>query len=83
MSWDYELARELKALGRRPGAGALLRGEVVRRAPLTISLYGGEVMAPPLSLQLTAWAAGMSWEAGECALCALVGKTLVVIDKLM
>ena len=33
--------------------------------------------------RLTARAAGMSWEAGECALCALVGKTLVVIDKLM
>lgn len=45
-AWDYALARALRDLpkGQIP---ALVEGTVVSAAPLTVSLYGGEVMAPP------------------------------------
>ena len=47
MTWDYELARRIRAGQERREAPAGLEGEVVRTDPLTVSLYGGEVMAPP------------------------------------
>lgn len=46
MTWDYELARRIRAGQERREAPAGLEGEVVRTDPLTVSLYGGEVMAP-------------------------------------
>lgn len=44
-AWDYELARELRGLGRGAGRTEILEGTVVSVNPLTVSLFGGEVMA--------------------------------------
>ena len=52
MTWDYELARRIRAGQERREAPAGLEGEVVRTDPLTVSLYGGEVMAPPAPLKV-------------------------------
>lgn len=82
MSWDYDFAQELKALKSTQAGAPLLEGSIVSKQPLTISLYGGEVMAPPLPLRLTATAAAIKWEPGQSALCAMMGKTLVVIDRM-
>lgn len=82
MSWDYEFARRLRQGQSRAQTPALLEGTVVATAPLTISLYGGEVMAPPMELRTTSQTAGMSWEVGEKALCACLGKALILLAKL-
>ena len=50
-AWDYELARELRGLGRGAGRTEILEGTVVSVSPLTVSLFGGKVMAPPAPLQ--------------------------------
>ena len=50
-AWDYELARELRGLGQGAGRTEILEGTVVSVSPLTVSLFGGEVMAPPAPLQ--------------------------------
>ena len=41
-AWDYELARELRGLGRGAGRTEILEGTVVATSPLTVSLFGGE-----------------------------------------
>ena len=58
MTWDYELARRIRAGQERREAPAGLEGEVVRTDPLTVSLYGGEVMAPPAPLKVVEHAPG-------------------------
>ena len=58
MAWDYELARTLRGLGRGGGASPLLEGEVVSTAPLTVSVYNGEVMAPPAPIAVLPGASG-------------------------
>lgn len=93
MTWDYELAQEIKKRGKPPSGTALLEGTVVKTAPLTISLYGGEIMAPPMKLEVTASAPGYElsnhtlylhqWQEGERVACALMGKTLVVLGRLV
>ena len=45
MDWDYQLAKRLKKAGAQRPSPPGLEGEVVSTSPLTISLYGGEVMA--------------------------------------
>ena len=92
MSWDYEFAGELKRMVKQPAGTALLEGTVVSIAPLTFSLYGGEVMAPPMPLAVTESAAGytvvshsiqkLPWHVGDRAACAMMGKTLVVLGRL-
>lgn len=78
MSWDYELAKELRGIqtDRRP---ELTEGEVVSVSPLTVSLYGGEVMAPPVGLGTIA---GFSWYKGDRLLCAWLGKSVVILGRL-
>lgn len=93
MSWDYELAREIKQRGKPPSGTALLEGTVEQTAPLTVSLYGGEIMAPPMPLRVTASAPGYElsdhtlylhqWQKGERVACAMMGKTLVVLGRLV
>lgn len=93
MAWDYDLAGEIKKLGKPPSATALLEGTVVKTAPLTISLYEGEIMAPPMPLKVTASAPGYElsdhtlylhqWQEGERVACAMMGKTLVVLGRLV
>nr|DAF51060.1 MAG TPA: hypothetical protein [Siphoviridae sp. ctFIm6] len=80
MSWEYELAREIK----RPAGGgspALLRGTVVKTEPLTISLCGGEVMAPPMALECVSSARGV-WTRGERVVCGLDGQTVIILGRL-
>lgn len=93
MAWDFELAHEIKKQGRLSSATALLEGTVVKTGPLTISLYGGEIMAPPMPLRVTASAPGYElsdhvlslhqWQKGERVACAMMGKTLVVLGRLV
>lgn len=45
MSYDNEMARAIKSRTEKPPDAAYARGTVVSLSPLTISLYGGEVMA--------------------------------------
>ncbi|MDN0031608.1 hypothetical protein QVN85_01705 [Oscillibacter valericigenes] len=92
MSWEQEFAGAMKELGKKPSGTALLEGTVVSIAPLTFSLYGGEVMAPPMPLAVTESAAGytvvshsiqkLPWHVGDRAACAMMGKTLVVLGRL-
>ena len=92
-AWDYELAKELRQLpeGGRP---ELMEGTVVSTAPVTVALYGGEVMAPPAPLQALACTRGFyrdkdtghlmeePYKAGDRVLCAWMGKTVVLIGRL-
>lgn len=92
-AWDYALARALRDLpkGQIP---ALVEGAVVSAAPLTVSLYGGEVMAPPAPLQVLFCAQGFyrdkdnghvyleTWRAGDRVLCGWMGKTVVILGRL-
>ena len=90
---DHQLARELRRLpqGKRP---ELTEGTVVSAAPLTVSLYGGEVMAPPAPLQVLFCAQGFyrsasdghlyleTWTVGDRVLCGWMGKTVVIWGRL-
>lgn len=94
-SWDYELARALREL---PASGVrepvVLEGTVVQTAPLTVSLCGGEVMAPPMLLECVPLAQGLyrdrtnghlyleAWKPGDRAVCCLMGGTVVILGKL-
>ena len=94
MSWDYELAKEIRRSGRVPPSPALLRGTVVKLSPLTVSLCDGEVMAPPMELNCVVAAQGFyrdkdnghlyleTWNTGDRVLCAWVGKTVVILGRL-
>lgn len=90
---EYELAKELKKrpAGKRP---ELMEGTVVSTGPLTVSLYGGEVMAPPSKLEALFCAQGFyrdkndghlyleTWKTGDRVLCAWMGKTVVILGRL-
>ena len=92
-AWDYELARELRGL-HKDGRPELTEGTVVSTAPLTVSLYGGEVMAPPAPLEALFCAQGCyrdadnhhlyleSWRTGDRVLCGWMGKTVVILGRL-
>lgn len=95
MSWDYELAKGLKNMGRGGSAAPVaLEGEVVKTSPLTISLYGGEVMAPPMEVDAVVCAQGFyrslsdgrlyleQWRTGDRVACVLVGQKIVILGKL-
>ncbi len=93
-AWDYELARELRGLGRGAGRTEILEGTVVSVSPLTVSLFGGKVMAPPAPLQTLFCAQGFyrdadsghleleSWKSGDRVCCCWMGKTVVVLGRL-
>ena len=93
MSWEYELAKEV----RRPaqsGPPSILEGKVVSTAPLTVSLCDGEVMAPPMALNCVVAAQGFyrdkddhhlyleQWAVGDRVCCALMGGTVVILGRL-
>ena len=94
MSWDYELANEIRRVGRVPPSPALLRGTVVKLSPLTVSLCDGEVMAPPMELNCVVAAQGFyrdkdnghlyleKWKTGDMVVCGLMGKTVVILGRL-
>lgn len=93
MSWDYEVAKEI----RRPaqsGSPAILKGKVVSISPLTVSLCDGEVMAPPMPLNCVVAAQGLyrslldghlyldTWAPGDEVVCCLMGQTVVILGRL-
>ena len=92
MTWDYELARRIRAGQERREAPAGLEGEVVRTDPLTVSLYGGEVMAPPAPPKVVEHAPGdtvvqhvirkLSWNVGDRVVCCWMGKSVVILGRL-
>ena len=95
MSWDYELIHEiLERSGKREAVPPILEGTVVSTAPLTLSFWGGEVMAPPLPLESVVGAQGVyrdknnghlyleQWRKGDRAVCCLMGQTAVILGRL-
>lgn len=92
MDWDYQLAKRLKGMSSVPAGTPGLEGEVVSTSPLTISLYGGEVMAPPAPLVVVESAPGytvsghaiqkLPWKMGDRVVCCWMGKTLAVLGRL-
>lgn len=78
MAWDHELASAIKKQPRV--AQPYYIGTVVHTSPLTLSLLGGEILAPPVPVLQTATAAAQTWVAGDQAAC-LLGASLLVLDK--
>lgn len=93
MSWDYEVAKEI----RKPSKSvtpAILEGEVVSASPLRVSLCDGEVMAPPMALDCVVAAQGFyrdktsghlyleKWKTGDRVVCCLMGQTVVILGRL-
>ena len=94
-AWDYELARKLKRqTSTATTAPTILEGVVVRVSPLTVSLCGGEVMAPPLPIDAVVGAQGLyrdaesghlyldTWKTGDRVRCALMGGTAVILGRI-
>ena len=92
MAWEYELARELRGISAPKGTPEILEGEIVSVSPLTVSLYGGEVMAPPAPLKVVEHAPGytvvqhvirkLSWNVGDRVVCCWMGKSVVILGRL-
>lgn len=90
---EYEIVKELqKHCGK--AAPEFLEGTVVQTDPLTISLFDGEVMAPPMALECLFCAQGFyrkqsnghlyleSWRVGEQVAACMIGQKLVVLGRL-
>ena len=92
MDWEYQLARRLKQDGGRKPEPPGVEGRVESASPLTISLYGGEVMAPPAPLKVVEHAPGytvvqhvirkLSWNVGDRVVCCWMGKSVVILGRL-
>ena len=84
MDWDYQLAKRLKQPEKKRPSPPGIEGEVVSTSPLTVSLYGGEVMAPPAPLAVVESAPGytvsghaiqkLPWHVGDRVGLLLDGK---------
>ena len=91
MDWDYQLAKRLKQSERKQPSPPGIEGEVVSTSPLTISLYGGEVMAPPAPRAVVESAPGytvsghaikkLPWQVGDRVVCGWMGKTLAGLGR--
>lgn len=92
MDWDYQLAKRLKQPEKKRPSPPGIEGEVVSTSPLTISLYGGEVMAPPSPLTVVESAPGytvsnhaiqkLPWRVGDRVVCCWMGKRLAVLGRI-
>ena len=96
-NWDYALAQGLKRTMSQNSDGtppAILEGQIVATAPLTVSLFGGEVMAPPMQLDCVVGAQGFfedkdthhlkleKLSSGDKVVCCLMGSTVVILGRL-
>lgn len=93
MSWEYELAKEVRRSSKSVPP-SILEGKVVSTAPLTVSLCDGEVMAPPMKLDCVVMAQGLyrneldghlyleTWKTGDKVVCCLMGQTVVILGRL-
>ena len=82
MSWDYDLAKRIKQGQGQRSSSTGLEGKVEKTSPLTICLYGGEVMAPPAELILVDSLRGVDWDRGDRVVCIWMGKALVVLGRI-
>lgn len=90
MNWEYELAKRMKV--KKEQAPFCMEGKVVSTSPLTVSVYDGEIMAPPATLSVVETAPGytvinhilqkLPWKTGDRVACAWMGKGLVVLGRL-
>lgn len=80
MSNATDLAREIKA-GKKQNTLRCETGTVVRTAPLTVSLLGGELMPSAPLLILTAAAAERSYQIGDEVICLLAKSSVVLLDR--
>lgn len=80
MSNITEVARHIRA-GERQKALRCEVGTVVRTAPLTVSLLGGELMAAAPLLMLTAAAAERSYQIGDEVICLVAKSGVVLLDR--
>ena len=90
---EYEVIKELRKCSEKTAPG-ILEGVVVQTNPLTISLFNGEVMAPPMALECLFCAQGFyrkrgdghlyleSWQIGDRAAVCMMGQKLVVLGHL-
>lgn len=81
MPYEYELAGALKRMSSRKAVPLVHIATVVQKSPLTFALYDGELLAPPLSMTLTATARAGKWEQGDNALALFEGGAVYIIDK--
>ena len=93
MSWDFDVAKEIKKTPKS-GAPSILEGTVVSTSPLTVSLCDGEVMAPPMKLDCVVAAQGFyrdknnghlyleTWKTGDKVVCCLMGQIVVILGRL-
>lgn len=83
-NWDYALAQGMVQRMKRSQSGAaptMLEGKIAATAPLTVSLCGGEVMAPPLKLAVLE-SGNCKWHIDDKAVCCLMGATVVILGRL-
>lgn len=81
MSWDYDLAKEIRRSTKTGAAPLLIKGTVVKTSPLTVAVCDGEVLAPPMPLECVSSAQG-NWVVGQKVICCLVDNTLVILGRL-
>lgn len=85
--WANDLARRIQPREKSGEPPAALLGTVVETAPLKVSLYGGEIFAPPMPLRTTSTVEYLLAQTpkklnkGDNVLCAIVGTACIAIDK--
>lgn len=77
-----EVARRIRASEKKERLRCEA-GRVVRTAPLTVSLLGGELMASAPLLRMTAAAAERSYQVGDEVLCLLETNGVVLLDRMV
>lgn len=81
--YDTDMARRLKALGRRTARPAWYLAECTETSPLTFSIADGNFrFKSGEGLTMTATASGRTWEKGDTAAAILSGGSLLVIDRI-
>lgn len=84
-TWANQLARRIKPEGKSGEPPVALLGKVITAAPLKLSLFGGEIFAPPMQLLQSTVLTGLiqadELQAGDRVICVVAERTCVAIDK--